>query len=44
MDKILFGLDTFGEVALNNETLEPVSYEESLRLIIEEGILADKLG
>lgn len=44
MDKILFGLDTFGEVALNDETLEPVSYEESLRLIIEEGILADKLG
>ena len=44
MDKILFGLDTFGDVAFNDETNKRLTYEESLRMIIEEGKLADKLG
>ena len=40
MDKILFGLDTFGDVAFNDETNKRLTYEESLRMIIEEGKLA----
>ena len=44
MDKILFGLDTFGDVAFNDETNKRLTYDESLRMIIEEGKLADKLG
>ncbi|EOT25916.1 LLM class flavin-dependent oxidoreductase [Enterococcus saccharolyticus] len=42
--KILFGLDTFGDVAYHDETKEPLSYAESLRMIVEEGKLADQLG
>ena len=44
MKKIQFGLDTFGDVAYDDNTKERMSYEESLRMIIEEVKLADKLG
>lgn len=44
MDNVLFGLDTFGDVAYNDETNKRLTYEESLRMIVEEGKLADKLG
>lgn len=44
MKKIQFGLDTFGDVAYDDNTKERISYEESLRMIIEEVKLADKLG
>src|SRR5690554_947372 len=44
MKKIQFGLDTFGDVAYDDDTKERISYEESLRMIIEEVKLADKLG
>lgn len=44
IDKIQFGLDTFGEVALDAETGEQISYEQSLRNIVEEGKLAEKVG
>ncbi len=43
VDNIKFGLDTFGDVAFDPETGERVTYEESLRGIIEEGKLADEL-
>lgn len=42
--KIQFGLDTFGEIGLRDETLEPMNYEKSLKLVVDEVILADKLG
>lgn len=39
-----FGLDTFGDVAIDDRTNERFSYAESLRMIVEEGKLADQLG
>ena len=42
--KILFGLDTFGDIAFDDTTGELLSYEQSLKNIIEEGKLADELG
>lgn len=42
--KLQFGLDTFGEVALNSRTGKRSSFEESLRNIGEEGKLAEKVG
>ena len=44
MKQIQFGIDTFGELAYVENTDELMSYEDSLKLVIEEGILADKLG
>lgn len=44
VNKIIFGLDTFGEVALDSHTNERISFEESLRHIVEEGKLAEKVG
>ncbi len=44
MKDIQFGIDTFGELALDDETLKPISYEASLRMIVEEVKLADQLG
>lgn len=44
IQKLQFGLDTFGEVALDNLTGERVSFEESLRNIVEEGKLTEKVG
>lgn len=42
--KLQFGLDTFGEVALDSLTGERISFEESLRNIFEEGKLAEEVG
>lgn len=39
----LFGLDTFGDLA-STETGELMSHAASIRLVIDEAILADKLG
>ncbi len=44
MKEILFGIDTFGEVAVDDKTGQFMSYEDSLKLVVEEAILADKLG
>jgi probable oxidoreductase, LLM family len=44
IEKLQFGLDTFGDVAYHDETKELMSYDESLRMIIEEAKLADELG
>lgn len=44
MKKIQFGLETFGDVAYDDTTGDRLSYEQSLRNIVAEGILADKLG
>ena len=44
MKKIQFGLDTFGEVPLDLQSEQPISYEEALRLVVQEAILADQLG
>lgn len=42
--KLQFGLDTFGEVAIDSRTGKRSSFEESLRNIVEEGKLAEKVG
>ena len=39
----LFGLDSFGDLATNDDGTV-VSYGEALRLVVEEAVLADKLG
>lgn len=44
MKKIQFGLDTFGDVAYDDKTKERMSYEASLKMVVEEVKLADKLG
>jgi len=44
VDQLQFGLDTFGDVAYKDETKERMSYEESLRNIVEEVKLADEYG
>ncbi len=44
MTKIQFGIDTFGDLAYDDKTKELLSYEQSLRNIIEEVKLADQLG
>ena len=42
-NKYLFGLDSFGDLATKDDgTL--MSYAESLRLVVDEAMLADKLG
>ena len=43
-EDIKFGLDTFGDVAIDAETGEKISYEESIRNIVKEGQLAEKVG
>lgn len=43
-DNIKFGLDTFGDVARDSETGERISYEESIRNMVEEGKLAEQVG
>jgi len=43
-DKIKFGLDTFGDVAYDSETGKRITYEESIRNIVEEGKLAEEVG
>lgn len=44
VDKLIFGLDTFGDIAIDGETGECISYEESIRNIVKEGQLADEVG
>lgn len=44
MKEILFGIDTFGDLAYQEESNEFMSYQDSLKLVIEEAKLADKLG
>ncbi|MQS75544.1 LLM class flavin-dependent oxidoreductase [Lactobacillus halodurans] len=42
-DKLEFGLDTFGDVAFNDDGSK-MTYRQSLQNILKEGQLADKLG
>jgi len=41
---LIFGLDTFGDVAYDEQTQERLSYSQSIKNTIEEGKLADQLG
>jgi len=43
-NKLTFGLDTFGDMAYDDQTQERFNYGQSLRNIIEEGKLADQVG
>ncbi|WP_066190097.1 LLM class flavin-dependent oxidoreductase [Gracilibacillus timonensis] len=43
-NQLQFGLDTFGDIAYKDGTKERMSYEESLRNIVEEVKLADAHG
>ena len=43
-NEIKFGLDTFGDVARDRNTGERISYEESIRNMVEEGKLAEEVG
>ena len=43
-NNIKFGLDTFGDVALDDATGQRMTYAKSLRSIVEEGKLAEKVG
>ena len=42
--QIEFGLDTFGDLAFDDQTHQRISYSQSLRNIIAEGKLADEVG
>lgn len=44
VDKLRFGLDTFGDVAYTDTFHTKMSYRESLQNLIKEGQLADQLG
>lgn len=44
VNKLRFGLDTFGDVAYTDTFHTKMSYRESLQNIIKEGQLADQLG
>lgn len=41
---IKFGLDTFGDLAVDDVTGKVLTYEQSLRNIVQEGILAEQVG
>lgn len=41
---VKFGLDTFGDVAIDDKTSLKMTYEQSLRYIVEEGKLAEQVG
>lgn len=43
-NKLIFGLDTFGDVAYDEHTQERLGYGQSLKNTVEEGKLADQLG
>lgn len=43
ISKLEFGLDTFGDVAFNEDGSK-MTYRESLQNILKEGQLADALG
>lgn len=42
-DEYVFGLDTFGDLATDDNG-KLLSYAESIRLVVDEAVLADKLG
>ncbi|WP_119325485.1 LLM class flavin-dependent oxidoreductase [Companilactobacillus musae] len=44
IEKLEFGLDTFGDVAYRDRDEQKMSYRESLQNILKEGRLADSLG
>lgn len=44
VNKLEFGLDTFGDVAFRDSDHEKMSYRESLQNILKEARLADSLG
>ncbi len=44
VNKLQFGLDTFGDLAYDDETGALMNYEESLQMIVKEAMLADELG
>lgn len=41
--KYTFGLDTFGDLALDEQG-NAINYAQALRLVVDEAVLADKLG
>lgn len=43
-ENLLFGLDTFGDVAFDTHSGKQMTYSESLNNIIQEGKLADEVG
>ncbi|MDF7639412.1 LLM class flavin-dependent oxidoreductase [Lactobacillus sp. ESL0791] len=43
-DKLIFGVDSFGDVLDNPETNQPENYEAALEQIVKEAKLADDLG
>ena len=43
MSELIFGLDTFGDVPLD-DTGTPVSHARAIRQLLEEAVLADQLG
>lgn len=43
-NNLIFGLDTFGDIAYDERTGERWSYTQSLKNIVEEGKLADQVG
>ena len=44
MNKIEFGLNTFGDVAYDDQTKKKITYAQSLRNLVVEGKLADQSG
>jgi len=43
MAELIFGLDTFGDVPINDSGA-PVSYAEAIRQVVDEAVLADQIG
>src|SRR5689334_25402919 len=43
MTELAFGLDTFGDVPLDDSG-QPVSHAAAIRQVVEEAVLADQLG
>lgn len=43
MEKVIFGLDTFGDLPLSVDG-EVLNHAQALRQVVAEGVLADKLG
>lgn len=43
MEKVLFGLDTFGDIPANDKG-ELLSDAQAIRQVVAEGVLADQLG
>ncbi|NCV96111.1 MAG: LLM class flavin-dependent oxidoreductase, partial [Actinobacteria bacterium] len=43
LNKLRFGLDTFGDTQ-NDDAGNPISAAQTIRNVIEQGVLADSLG